>query len=653
MAERIETIFKKIERTAEQFFSKEELKSKLRSGRPLKIKYSVDVTAPTLHLGHAVNLWMLRYLQTLGHKIIFIIGDYTARVGDPDGRMETRPTISRADIEKNAKAIIDQAKMVLRFDDPNLIEVRRNSEWYNTMPVPELLNILSVVTHARLIGRDMFQMRLAEGKEIYMHEIIYPVLQGYDSVMVKADMTIIGSDRLFNEMLGRFLQEKNKQKPQTIITTKMTPGIDGRSKQSKTLGNYIGLSHSPRDKFGRVMSIPDDLIDLYFRIYTDMPFEEIDRMADEIAKHPRDAKVKLAYAIVGRYHGHQVAVWEREWFEHTISKGLIPDEIPTLPVANPRMFIQELVVLAQRGRSKSEARRLIEQGGVQINNEKKKDPKESLLLRTNDILRVGKRNWYRIEIVRPNEFDTEQLEFRSLHVDDLDLVSKYLPDWELAKYLSIPLGTEKEARKVAREVVKRVVMQPEPKNEFLWKLVDKKNPDKTLGVAHLGLDDKGAVRHNIWLDPAAIHNEALMHEAVNAINDFAFQSLGLQGAVLQKAFALASAPTELSQLQTRFLMLDASVRNKEVPTGAMWGISREGWENMREWWNKYKAPEATTATPAAPAQPTPVAPPQPTPQQKQDKVLEKDKAEKKLQQEKKRLRKEMEKKNKPPTPSPS
>jgi tyrosyl-tRNA synthetase len=645
MAERIDTILKKLERTADQYFSKEELKAKLKSGKPLRIKYSVDVTSPVLHIGHAVNLWMLRYLQSLGHKVVFLIGDFTARIGDPDERMETRPVIPRKQIEKHVKDFIDQAKMVLRFDDPNLIEVRRNSEWYDKMPVPELLNLLSMVTHARMISRDMFQMRIAQQKEIHMHELVYPVLQGYDSVMVKSDLAIIGSDQLFNENIGRFFQEKFKQKPQTIVTTVLTPGIDGRGKQSKSVGNYIGLAHSPRDKFGRVMSIPDDLIDTYFRVYTDVPTDEIDRMADDIAKNPRDAKVKLAYAIVGRYHGHQVAVWEREWFENTVSKGLVPEDIPTLPVQNPRLSVVELVALAKRGRSRSEARRLIEQGAVELNKEKKKDPKESLLLQTNDILRVGKRNWYRIEIVRPNEFDTDGLEFKIMQIDDLDLVSKYLPDWELAKYLSLPLGTQKEAQKIAREVIKRVVMQPEPKNQFIWKIQDKNNPDKTIGVAHLGLDDKGAVRHNVWLDPTAVNNDMLMQEAVNAINEFAFQSLGLQGAVLQKAFALASAPTELSQLQARFLALDASVRNRDMPTGgAMWGITRDGWEDMKSWWNKYK-----------PQQNTPVAgqTPQPTPQQKQEKFLEKEKADKKLQQEKKRLKQELDKKLKPPTPQPS
>lgn len=317
----IERILQHFERTGESFFSKEEFGKKLRTGKKLRIKYGVDVTAPSLHIGHGVNLWLMRYMQNLGHKVVFLIGDFTTRIGDPTGRNDARPVIPRDEIEKNAEEFIKQARMILRFDDPDLIEVRRNSEWYDKMPVQELMNLLAMVTHAKLVSRDMFQKRIEENKDIYMHELLYPVLQGYDSVMVNADLTIIGSDQLFNEMMGRFFQEKMGQTPQTVITTKITPGIDGKAKQSKSLGNYIGLGHSPRDKFGRIMSIPDELIAEYFRIYTDMPLEEIERMGEEIEKHPRNAKVKLAYALVGRYHGHEIAAWEREWFENTISKG--------------------------------------------------------------------------------------------------------------------------------------------------------------------------------------------------------------------------------------------------------------------------------------------------------------------------------------------
>src|SRR5690606_34551494 len=248
---RIDHILAHFERTSDQFFSKDEFRAKLRSRRKLRIKYGVDVTAPTLHIGHAVNLWLMRYLQTMGHKVVFLIGDFTTRIGDPDGRLDTRPVIPREEIEKNAEAFIAQAKMVLRFDDPELIEIRRNSEWLDKLAMQDFMNLLSMVTHARLLSRDMFQARIEAEKDIYMHEILYPVLQGYDSVAVESDLTIIGSDQLFNEMMGRFFQERMGQKPQTIITTKITPGIDAKAKQSKSLGNYIGLAHTPRDKFGR------------------------------------------------------------------------------------------------------------------------------------------------------------------------------------------------------------------------------------------------------------------------------------------------------------------------------------------------------------------------------------------------------------------
>ncbi|MDP7552581.1 MAG: tyrosine--tRNA ligase, partial [Nitrospinaceae bacterium] len=228
-------------RTSEEIFSLNEFEELLKSGKQIRIKYGVDVTSPFLHIGHAVNLWMMRELQELGHKVIFLIGDFTTQIGDPTGRSDTRPIILREEIEKNAEEFIRQAKMVLRFDDPNLLEVRKNSEWFSEYSLSDFLKLLAMVTHARLISRDMFQRRIEKQEDIYMHEMIYPILQGYDSYVLESDLTIIGSDQLFNEMLGRFYQQKLGQKPQVIITTKITPGIDGKAKQSKSLDNYIGL----------------------------------------------------------------------------------------------------------------------------------------------------------------------------------------------------------------------------------------------------------------------------------------------------------------------------------------------------------------------------------------------------------------------------
>lgn len=585
---RIDHILAHFDRTSDQFFSKDEFRAKLRSGKKLRIKYGVDVTAPTLHIGHAVNLWLMRYLQTLGHQVVFLIGDFTTRIGDPDGRLDTRPVIPREEIERNAQEFINQAKMVLRFDDPALIEVRRNSEWLDKMGLDDFMKLASMVTHARLISRDMFQLRIDSGREIYMHEILYPVLQGYDSVMVESDVTIIGSDQLFNEMMGRFFQERFDQKPQTIITTKITQGIDNKHKQSKSLGNYIGLAHSPRDKFGRVMSIPDALIDEYFRVYTDVPLEEIDRMADQIAHSPKESKMKLAYAIVGRYHGHEAAVLEREWFENTVSKGLVPDDIPTLAIMQPRHELLDVVVQARPGKSKSDSRRLIKQGGVDINGVKHTDPEAELVFKTNDVLKAGKRSWFRIEVTRLNELETERLLMKPMRIEDVDLIQKFLPDWEIVKYLSHPALSLKAATDVAREVFRRVIMKPEPKDEWIWKIQHKNDPDKIIGVAHLRTDAaRGS--ENIWLDPD-FRTPELMEEALHAVNEHAFSQLGFSDVVFQKAFAHAAAPQDLDALRKRFMSMDQTLRNRDTPEG-VWGFTKEEWERQKEWWLKNR-PEA-------------------------------------------------------------
>ncbi|HEV8190080.1 MAG TPA: tyrosine--tRNA ligase, partial [Ktedonobacterales bacterium] len=273
-------------RTTDEIFSLREFKVLLDSRRSLRIKYGVDVTAPHLHIGHAVNLWMMRHLQDLGHRVIFLIGDFTTRVGDPTGKSVLRPVIPAEEIAANAERFIEQARMVLRFDDPGLLEIRHNAEWYDAMPAAELLRLTAHVTHARLISRDMFQQRIADGDDIHVHELLYPVLQAYDSVMLESDLTIVGSDQLFNEMLARSFQERFGQRPQVVITTKITPGIDGKAKQSKSLGNYIGLGHSPREKCGRAMSIPDDLILPYLSVYTEVSDEVIADIAARMGREP-------------------------------------------------------------------------------------------------------------------------------------------------------------------------------------------------------------------------------------------------------------------------------------------------------------------------------------------------------------------------------
>jgi tyrosyl-tRNA synthetase len=392
-------VIERFARTTEEIFSLDELRALLTSGRQVRIKYGVDVTAPHLHIGHAVNLWMMRRLQDLGHRVVFLIGDTTTRVGDPTGRNTLRPVISPEEIEANAQAFIAQASMVLRFDDPHLIEIRRNSEWYDRMPASELLSLLSMVTHARLTARDMFRERLRQGVEIHMHELIYPVLQGYDSVALASDLTIIGSDQLYNEMLGRFFQERMGQRPQVIITTKITPGLDGKAKQSKSLGNYVGLGHSPRDKFGRVMTLPDALIAAYLRMYTEMPLDEVAEIEARAAADPMAAKERLASEIVARYHGRATSDAELRWFRATFRARRTPRDMPTL--ALDESTPTALAVLARffAGRkSNGELRRLVAQGGVALNGMRVVDANRPLSLRDGDMFQVGKRTWFRVKV---------------------------------------------------------------------------------------------------------------------------------------------------------------------------------------------------------------------------------------------------------------
>ncbi len=392
-----ESLHAAFDRTTQEILSLEEWKNALSSGKKLRIKYGVDVTAPFLHIGHAVNLWMMRRLQDMGHRVVFLIGDFTTQIGDPTGKNELRPVIPKKEIEANVEAFIDQAKMVLRFDEPDLLEIRRNSEWYERMVLPDFLRLLSLVTHARLVSRDMFQRRIEEGSDIYMHELLYPVLQGYDSFMLDVDLAIIGSDQLFNEMMGRFYQEKFGQRPQVIITTKITPGLDGGAKQSKSLGNYVGLGHSSRDKFGRLMSIPDFLIEEYIRVYSNVEGTELDEMVSLAKSDPFEAKKRMATVVTRRYHGEEVAQAERKWFETTFSARKVPEDIPEIIPDSETLGIVDLLRLCLgTGRTGGELRRLIQQGGVSIDGEKITGPQQVVSVMKGQILRVGKRSWFRI-----------------------------------------------------------------------------------------------------------------------------------------------------------------------------------------------------------------------------------------------------------------
>jgi len=392
------TVIGRLRRTTDSIVGEADLRERLASGRPLRIKYGVDCTAPDLHLGHAVNLWMMRQLQDLGHQVVFLLGDLTTRVGDPTGRSETRPVLTPEEIDANATSFLEQVSLVLRTD-PAVFEVRRNSEWYDGMQVAELLGLFAQVTHAQLMARDLFRERVAAGREIAVHELGYPVLQGYDSFAMQSDLTIVGTDQLFNEQLGRHFQQRLGGPPQVVITTPITPGLDGRAKQSKSLNNYVGLTDPPREKFGKLMSIPDDLVEPYARVYTELPMDTVAALGAAAAHggpQARDAKLRLAAAVVTRYHGAGTAKAELEAFRRTFSDRNQPEDIPEIVVDSTVTTALDLLRAVRPGDSNSELRRLIRQGAVTIDGTRADDPTEAVDLANGVVIKSGARTWHRV-----------------------------------------------------------------------------------------------------------------------------------------------------------------------------------------------------------------------------------------------------------------
>ena len=380
-----------LERNVEQIITEADLWKKLRSGRQLRIKHGVDVTSPLLHIGHAVNYWKMREFQDLGHKIVFLIGDFTTQIGDPTGKSKTRPEISHEQIVKNSKEFLRQATKIL-IDTPNLLEVRRNSEWYVKMKAGELIALLKKITHARLIERDMFQNRTKNNEEIYEHEIIYPVLQAYDSVMLKSDLTVIGTDQLFNELMGRHYQEISGQEPQVIITTSITPGLDGKEKMSKSLGNFVAILDSPQDKFGKIMTIPDNLVESYLKVYTKLSLLEIDKIKK---LKPFEAKKILAHEIVKLYHGESAAKKAKEYFEKTFSKKEIPEDLQVYSAKAGDTWV-DFLLWNKFALSRTGAKRLITGGAVEFNGVKIEWPEKQI--KESGVARIGKYKFIKIEV---------------------------------------------------------------------------------------------------------------------------------------------------------------------------------------------------------------------------------------------------------------
>ena len=381
-----------IKKGTAEIIEEEELLNKLKQNRPLIVKAGFDPTAPDLHLGHTVLLQKLRTFQQLGHEVYFVIGDFTAMIGDPTGRVETRPPLSKEQVLENAKTYEHQVFKIL---DPQKTNIVFNSSWLSALGTDGIIKLCAKYTVARMLERDDFSKRFKENIPIYIHEFIYPLLQGYDSVFLKADVELGGTDQKFNLLVGRDLQRDFGQEPQVCITLPLLVGLDGVRKMSKSYGNYVGITEDPKDMFGKIMSISDELMWDYYALLTDYSEEEIEKFKREW--HPMEAKKNLAFYIVKRFHSERDAQTAKEFFESTFSKREFPEEAPRIEVRRGyRKKAYEFLFELGMESSKNSARRLIEGGGLKINGVKWEDPNAEIEVLEELKVQVGKKRFYRV-----------------------------------------------------------------------------------------------------------------------------------------------------------------------------------------------------------------------------------------------------------------
>ena len=398
----IDRQFELITRGCEHIYSLEELRHKLErsaeTATPLRVKLGMDPTAPDLTFGHAVVLGKMRDFQDAGHRAVLIIGDYTARIGDPSGKSKTRPVLSVEEVDKNAQTYFDQAGKIIDLSAGKL-EIRRNSEWLAPLNFADVIRLAGQVTIARMLERDTFDRRMKAGVEIYMHELFYPVMQAYDSVMVQADVEIGGTDQTFNNLLGRDFQKNAGRPPQVVVIMPLLVGLDGKEKMSKSLGNYIAVTEPAADMFAKAMSISDELMRNYFELLTRIPGGDVERLLDPGRSHPRDAKVTLAKSIVERFHGDRAAESAADEFFriHGAGKTGLPDDMPEI-VVPAEMGVVDLVRLAGFAPSNGEARRLIAENGIRHNGAVLTDHAVTIKLNTGDVLQRGKRKFVRLQV---------------------------------------------------------------------------------------------------------------------------------------------------------------------------------------------------------------------------------------------------------------
>jgi tyrosyl-tRNA synthetase len=391
-------------RGTEEILVEDALRTKLNEGRPLRIKTGFDPTAPDLHLGHTVLINKMRQFQQLGHEILFLIGDFTGMIGDPTGKSATRKPLSREEVMANARTYQEQIFSML---SPDRTQVVFNSRWMGEMQASDLIQLAARHTVARMLERDDFSKRFKSGQPIAIHEFLYPLVQGYDSVALRADVELGGTDQKFNLLVGRQLQAAYGQEPQVVITMPILEGLDGIQKMSKSLGNYIGIAEPPDQMFGKLMSISDELMWRYLELLSDVPLEEIGRWRRSVNEgvNPRDIKFRLGEEMVARFHGQMAAVRAKENFISRFRQGALPADIPEIEVIGDKggLAIGNLLKLAGLVKSTSEALRLIDQRGLRLDGEPIEDKNLALPIGAVHLVQIGKRRFARLKITRGSQ----------------------------------------------------------------------------------------------------------------------------------------------------------------------------------------------------------------------------------------------------------
>ena len=397
----IKTQVEQLKRGTVEIFSENELAERLaeaaKDKHQLRIKLGMDPTAPDIHLGHTVVMRKMRQFQDMGHKAVLIIGDYTARSGDPTGQNTTRPMLTPEQIDKNAKTYIAQAGKVLDMSKDKF-EVRPNSEWLADLRLADIIKLTSSTTVARMLERDTFEIRYKAGDAISLHEFLYPLMQGYDSVMVKADVELGGTDQTFNNLVGRDLQRINNQKPQIVMTMPILVGLDGKEKMSKSKGNYIGVTDSPKDMFGKIMSISDEMMENYYTLLTDIPTAKIKELVDSQKTHPKQAKVFLGKTVIKQFYDEAAGETAAAEFENVFAQKQMPQDIPEVKISPEPIAAAKLLAACNLVTSGGEAKRLIAGGGMSIDSEKVTDPNKLITPANGMIVRAGKLKFAKLTV---------------------------------------------------------------------------------------------------------------------------------------------------------------------------------------------------------------------------------------------------------------